>query len=767
MPGREDVFQKAMNDGHSAAWDQEWERAAAAYRKALEEFPENAKALSNLGLALYQQQKFDEAMKVYMRVARLTPDDPIPIEKVAQISERLGNLKQAIDAALVAADQYLKLRDPEKAIENWLRVTSLNPEHLTAHSRLAMVHEKMGQPKQAVTEFIAVASLLQRAGNPQKAAELIEHALQLDPASAEARQAQGLIKTGQLLPKPVRAKGATGPLRVAQVKAADPKKQAGSDEDPITTARKKALAMLADILFELTDESPEAQNRRGLQAIMKGTGMLSQQSDQTKIMLHLSIAIDAQTKNNETQAAEELEHALETGLKHPALYFDLGYLRSKTDRLESAHRFLQQCVKHEDYGLAARLLSGDILARLERYKEAAIDYLEALKAADALVVSPEQADTIRQLYEPLIEAQSREEDVAKQKQLCKNVHDLLMKAGWRENMLKARAQLPKSEGGPLPLAEILIQAQSSQVLEAMNSINHLARSGRLRSAMDEAYHALTYAPTYLPLHTLMGELLIREERIPDAIGKFSVIAHAYSVRGESGPAINLYRRILQLAPMDLSMRTLLIEQLTARGQQDEAIAEYIELADTYYRLAELDMARKAYTTALRLAQQPNADRSWSIRILNRMADIDMQRLDWKSALRIYEQLRTLKPDDEAIRRSLIDLNFRLFQRPQAVAELEGYVSYLETNRQGDKALDFVLGMLEEDPDRVELRRVLAAIYQRAGKIEQAVEQLDLVGNALMDAGDREGTAEVITTILTLNPPNAEQYRQVLKSLQAG
>lgn len=767
MPGREDVFQKAMNEGHSAAWDQEWERAEAAYRKALQEFPNNPKALANLGLALYQQQKFEEALKVYMGVARLTPEDPLPIEKVAQISERLGNLKQAIDAALVAADLYLKLREPEKAIENWMRVTSLNPEHLTAHSRLAMVHEKMGQPKQAVTEFIAVASLLQRAGNSQKAAELIEHALKLDPNSAEARQAQGLIKTGQLLPKPVRAKGATGPLRVAQVKAADPKKSAGSDDDPVTAARKKALATLADILFEMTDESPEAQQRRGLQAIMKGTGMLSQQSDQTKIMLHLSIAIDAQTKNNDAQAAEELEHALETGLKHPALYFDLGYLRSKTDRLESAHRFLQQCLKHEDYGLAARLLSGDILARLGRHKEAAIDYLEALKMADALVVPSDQSDVIRQLYEPLIEAQSREEDETRQKQLCKNVHDLLMKPGWRQSVLKAREQLPKSEGGPLPLAEILIQAQSSQVLEAMNTINHLARLGRLRSAMDEAYHALTYAPTYLPLHTLMGELLIREERIPDALTKFSVVAHAYSVRGESGQAINLYRRILQLAPMDLAVRTRLIEQLTARGQQDEAIAEYIELADTYYRLAELDMARKTYTTALRLAQQPNADRSWSIRILGRMADIDMQRLDWKSALRVYEQLRTLKPDDENIRRNLIDLNFRLFQAPQAIAELEGYVSYLETNRQSEKALTFVQSLVDEEPSRIELRRVLAALYQRMGNIEKAVEQLDMVGNALMDAGDRDGTIEIITSILMLNPPNADQYRQVLQSLQTG
>ena len=30
-----------MNLGHSAAWDQQWDRAAAYYRQALAEFPDN------------------------------------------------------------------------------------------------------------------------------------------------------------------------------------------------------------------------------------------------------------------------------------------------------------------------------------------------------------------------------------------------------------------------------------------------------------------------------------------------------------------------------------------------------------------------------------------------------------------------------------------------------------------------------------------------------------------------------------------------------
>jgi tetratricopeptide (TPR) repeat protein len=773
MAGRQDVFQKAMNDGHSAAWDQMWDQAAEAYKMALAEFPDNAKALNSLALALYQLQKYEESLKLYLRATRITPDDPMPMEKAAHLYERIGSIREAVAAAMQAAELYLKMRDADKAIENWLHVTSLNPENVNAYTRLAMVHEKMGQPKQAVTEYIAIAALLQRAGNPQKAVELVQHSLQLDPSSTEARQAQSMLKSGQLLPKPLRPKGGTGPLRMAQVKQMDAAsgKQTTPDNslDPVAEARKVALQMLADMLFELTDESPEAQQRRGLQAMIKGTGQLGgQQSEQTRILLHLSTAIDSQTKNNEAQAAEELEHALEVGFEHPALYFDLGYLRTKGERYESALRNLQHCVKHNDFGLGARLLSGQILRKIGRMKESAMEFLEALKIADSAVVPAEQAVAIRQLYEPLVEAQSTESDGDKLTRLCDNINEMLMKPNWRGNLIKARQQLPKTpDGGALPLAEILIQAQSSQVLEAMNNVNQLARTGYLRSAMDEAFEAIRHAPTYLPLHTLIGDLLIRDDRPQDAIAKFMVVAQAYSVRGEAAQAVNIFRRILQLAPMDMGVRTRLIEQLSARGQLDEAISEYIELADIYYRLAELDMARKTYATALRFAQQPSANRQWGVKILNRMADIDMQRLDWKQAMRVFEQIRTIKPDDANVRKNLIELNLRMAQQQQAQTELDNFLAYLDTSSRGQDAIAFLKELIEEHGEQASFHRALAEQYRKAGRMTEAIQELDIVGNILIEKGDKPAVIEIVSQILTMNPPNAAEYRQLLQQLQSG
>ncbi|MBI5842766.1 MAG: tetratricopeptide repeat protein [Chloroflexi bacterium] len=767
MPGRDDVFQKAMNDGHSAAWDQEWEKAAAAYRKALQEFPDHPKALNSLGLALYQLGSFDEALQIYVHVAKLSPDDPIPMEKVAQLSERIGNLKTAIDAAMKAGDLFLNQRDADKAIENWVRVTNLNPDHAIAHSRLAQVHEKLGHTQQAITEYLAIASLFQRAGNAEKTKNLVDKALQLLPQSMEAKQAQTLLNTGQLLPKPMRGKGGTGPIRMAQVKQLQQPKLAASGLDPIAEARQKALTQLAEILFDYSDESPAAQQRRGLTAIVKGTGQLAMQnSEQSKVVMHLSIAIDAQTKGKDSQAAEELERASEAGFKHPSLYFNLGMLRAKTERLESALRYLQYSIKHNEYALGSRLLLGEIQFKKGKIKESALEYLEALKQADSMTVSEEQADEVRQLYEPLIEAHQLQNDEDALRRLCENVKSLLMRPDWREHLHRTREQMPKQEGGMvMPLAEVILQAQSSSVIESVNMINQLARSGSLRSAMDEAFDAVQHAPTYLPLHTLMGDLLVQEGHQQEAIVKYGVVAHAYSVRGEVAQATKLLRRVIQLAPMDMSARTRLIDQLVARGHMDEAINEYIELADIYYRLAELDMARKTFTTALRVIQQGNASRDWNVHILQRMADIDLQRLNWKQALRIFEQIRTLRPDDEGVRKQLVDLNLRLGQQDQAMSELDNYLTYLEGNSKTGNAVAFLEDLVKEHDNQLLLKRALAEQLHRSGRTQEAVSQLDALGETLMEAGRKKEALEVINQIVLMNPPNVEDYRQLLFQMQ--
>ena len=70
MAGNRELFDKALNDGHSAAWDQDWDRATQYYIRAVQEFPENAEALNSLGLALLNAKRFQEAVNATMFSAR-------------------------------------------------------------------------------------------------------------------------------------------------------------------------------------------------------------------------------------------------------------------------------------------------------------------------------------------------------------------------------------------------------------------------------------------------------------------------------------------------------------------------------------------------------------------------------------------------------------------------------------------------------------------------------------------------------------------------
>jgi tetratricopeptide (TPR) repeat protein len=773
MNGRENLFQQAMSQGHSAAWDQMWDRAASFYKKALEYVPDQPQALTNLGLAMYELQHFEEALRWYARAAAVTPEDPMPLEKVAQLSERIGEIDRAAKAALSAAELYLKKREIEKAIENWTRVIRLNPESVIAHSRLALVYEKLGRKQQSVTEYLAIASLMQHSGDMEKAVQTVNHALQVLPGSTEAHQALAALRDFKPLPRPARTRGATGPLRMQQVRQMETSasQEQASGVDPIGEARQVALSVLAGLLFEQGDETPDTEQstRRGLQAIVRGAAspFAVKQADRTKIMLHVSQAVDLQTRGQIDQAADELERATEAGLEHSAAMFDIGLLRSQGAHYESAARRLQKAVKHSDYALASRLLLGQIYRKMNRIDEATVEYLEALKLADSQLVPEDKADELRQLYEPLIEAESQQSDRETKTRLCDNIIRLLEQPDWRTRLAQARQNLPvdTKDGPPMPLGEILTAARSSQIIESISTIHQLARSGQLRSAMEEAFYAVQFAPTYLPLHIYMGELLLQQDRLTEAINKFTVIAQAYNSRGEAKRAVDLFHRIIQLAPMDLSARSRLIDLLIARGQTDQAINEYLELADVYYSMADLAKARKTYTEALRLAQQSNVDRAIKVQILHQMADIDLQSLDWRQALRVYEQIRTLQPDDQRARSSLIELNIRLGQEAQALTELNNFMSYLTSSGQREEIVLFLEELEREIPNQVIIRRHLAEAYRQVGRIAEAINELDTLGEMLLDAGDKAAAAEVIESILVLNPQNREQYRRLLTQIK--
>ena len=770
MAGNQQVFQNAMNNGNSAAWDQNWELASRYYIAALEEFPNNPTALVNLGLALFERREYEQALMVYRRAAVVSPEDPAPQDKMAQIYETLGRKNDAVRAAMQAAELFLKARDVEKAIDCWQRITAMHPDSLTAHTRLALIFERLGRKADAVYEYLAAAGLLQRAGDSSKATQVILYALNLAPDNTDATQALRQLKIGQTLAVPTRPR--TGPLpSAAPTRSKLPETAAVSSAqqlDPIADALQRALVELAGSLFDQPeDDEPEfSQPRQSLESLRRGHNKPpTAAKSRSMILMHIGQAIELQTHGQETQAAEELEKAQEAGFSTPALSFTLGVLHAGREE-EKAIQALTTAEHSPEYALAAFLVKGRVYYRTKQYRQAAQACLQALRLADAETVPVAQQAELRQLYDPLIEGQSRANDDASLKSLCDKVFSHLIRPDWHGLTAKARSQLPAAPGQmPVPLSELLLEVRSVNVIDALAYIRTLSDQGKVRTAREEAFRAIGMAPTYLPLHIQIGDLLLREGQQPEAIKKYLLVARLYTLRGEAGQAILLLQRILKIAPMDLDIRKQLIELLISQRRIDEAIQEYINLAKANYQLADLEGAARIYQSAMLLAPESTRSRYWAFQILNQLTDIEMQRLDWRSALQSLEQMRKMQPEDTGTRGRIIDLNFRLGYDENAMAEADQYVSLLETKNQPAAAAGFLIGLAEEHPDKLDLRRRLVDLYLRGHRIAEAIEQLDGLADLYAQAGLNDQAAEIVEEIIGLNPPNRAGYEKVLATLK--
>ena len=255
MTGNQALYSDFMSQGHSAAWELEWHKAASFCQQALSEIPGDSRALSYLASAHFELQEFEQALGSYQKVAEASPDDPLPLEKIAQILEHQGRYKPGSEVALRAAEMHLRNRDIDKAIENWTRCITLNPEHLRARSRLAMTYEQLDRVPQAVNQYLVVASLLQHAGNKDKGIELIDHILEIMPDSAEAQQALGLLRANQPLPKPAHKTSKIGGSLIGRNREGSnlldaPGDELSDDADPIADARQRALSVMASLMFE-------------------------------------------------------------------------------------------------------------------------------------------------------------------------------------------------------------------------------------------------------------------------------------------------------------------------------------------------------------------------------------------------------------------------------------------------------------------------------------------------------------------------------------
>ena len=744
MAGNKKIYEKAISDGLDLAWGGDWEGALEAYQVALGEMPKDPAVHNHVGSAYFELQRYEQALESYTLASRLAPRDPAPLARIAEIHKAMGQRHAAADALVSMAVVHQEWRDWAQAIEAYQQATKLYPDHLPALRALAQIYIQVDQPQHAVQEYLNLARAYERHGRHNSAQEQCQRALEIDPKHPTARALARALQRGESIDD----------FRASPIT---------SDEgaSPVDMARDKALEELAGIPFEEAIEEPLVGPAEP-EAEAPARPALSRRQIDTLV----AKAIDLQTRGLIDEAITTYTEVIEAGVDRPAAHFNLGLLLQQRFRFESAIRAFRKAVHHPQYALGSHFALGECFKVLGRIDDALEHFVEVLKIVDLGTVERDQVDDLIHLYDALAESYLAKGDPKKALGFTNSLVDFLSSKGWEDKALEARQRLDSmsEDGVTMSLAEFLVSDSADAILKAMSLSQEYVRRGAYTAAVEVCYDAIEAAPTYLPLHLRLAEIFAQGARTEDAVAKYQIVADLYIVREEPRQAIGTYKQILRLQPMDVVVRSRLIDLLTSTGEIDEALEQYLSLADAYQGLAQADKALEKCAEAMRLVPRASNETEWQVRLLRHMSDIHMRRADWQGAAELHEQIVTRVPDDERARPNRIDLYYKLGRVKEADGETVALSDYYNARGEDGRALALLEEAVRLQPHQMPLRARMARAYIDAGMRDKAIEQLDALGELQLDSGLRKQAMATVRFIISLNPEDAEAYRQLLAQL---
>jgi len=211
-----DVFEIRLNYGHTLVGLKQFEAALTQLERANELKPGDARVLYQLGYAELASGSAEDARTRFTEVLKATPDDADARYGLAQASLQLGDLERAetdlrdlakqepryAESLLDVADAYQRQGDLTKAAELYAEFPA-NPE---AAQRAGELLVELGKAEEALSSLESatekepsfanrrnLAAAYLRASQPDKAAAVLQLAVDAEPSNPETHLALGRV----------------------------------------------------------------------------------------------------------------------------------------------------------------------------------------------------------------------------------------------------------------------------------------------------------------------------------------------------------------------------------------------------------------------------------------------------------------------------------------------------------------------------------------------------------------------------------------------
>lgn len=260
-------------------------------------------------------------------------------------------------------------------------------------------------------------------------------------------------------------------------------------------------------------------------------------------------------------------------------------------------------------------------------------------------------------------------------------------------------------------------AKRDQILQEAEK---LVARGKLDAAVREYRRALDQSPNDTNTLNRLGDLLVKANRIPEAIDAYQKVAEHFAADGFFLKSIAIYKKVNRLDPQRTDIYERLADLYFKQGLVVEGRQNLITLADWFVRSHRLD-----------------------------------------EAIRVYRRLGELEPTNFQARAKLVDLLIQAGQAQSATEEIDLLGRTLISRGMLDEAIKLYHRALELAPESTEFLAPCVDLLVKGGRAAQAVELARrglesgkgggelrrAAANAFAETGDFAGARELLEGLM--------------------
>ena len=150
-----------------------------AEREAIEAFTKAASIFREDGFYL-------KAMALYKKILNISPSEVEILVSFAELNAEKNLIGVASDNLFAAAEIYIKKGATEKALDLYKKILGLSPDNIELKIKIAEFYLKFGLKEDAIKVYQSIASKYLENGEHEKAQDLYNRILRLDPQNVDS-----------------------------------------------------------------------------------------------------------------------------------------------------------------------------------------------------------------------------------------------------------------------------------------------------------------------------------------------------------------------------------------------------------------------------------------------------------------------------------------------------------------------------------------------------------------------------------------------------